>query len=107
MTKLRKSLSVVALLTLRAVAGSPPPAPSLVETGRHLYLFNCAHCHADDASGDEGPDLHGLKRSDARIASLILNGIKGEMPRFNQKLSEADVKALTAFLRELKQERSR
>ena len=94
------------MLSCMSASASPPPSPSLVETGRRLYLFNCAHCHADDATGDEGPDLHGLKRSDGRIAALIMNGIKGEMPRFNQKLSEADVKALTAFLRQLKPDHS-
>ena len=57
-------------------------------------LSNCAHCHGDDARGDEGPDLHGVTKSDARIASFIKNGIKGEMPKFGAKLSDADVQAL-------------
>ena len=76
--------------------------PALVATGRHLFLMNCAHCHADDATGDEGPNLHGVAKSDARIAALIQNGIKGEMPRFNEKLNEQDIQALIAFLRSLK-----
>ena len=74
----------------------------LVAQGQHLFLMNCAHCHGDDARGDEGPDLHGLRKTDARLSALINNGIKGEMPRFNQKLSEADVQALIAFLNSLK-----
>jgi len=78
-----------------------PPSP-LVAQGHHLFLMNCAHCHGDDAKGDEGPDLHGLSKSDARLSALINNGIKGEMPRFNQKLSESDVHAVVAFLDSLK-----
>ena len=63
--------------------------------------MNCAHCHAPDAHGDEGPDLHGVTKSDARIAALIKNGVKGEMPKFGTKLSDTDVQALTAFIRSL------
>jgi mono/diheme cytochrome c family protein len=73
-----------------------------VAQGRHLFLMNCAHCHGDDARGDEGPDLHGVRKTDARLSSLINNGIKGEMPRFDQKLSPPDVQALIAFLNSLK-----
>jgi mono/diheme cytochrome c family protein len=78
------------------------PQSSLVAQGQHLFLMNCAHCHGDDARGDEGPDLHGLHKTDARLSALINNGIKGEMPRFNQKLSPSDVQALIAFLNSLK-----
>src|SRR6476646_9945357 len=67
--------------------------------GRHLFLMNCAHCHGDDARGDEGPDLHDLRRSDARIHEVITAGIKGEMPSFGKKLGDSDSRALTAYLR--------
>lgn len=73
----------------------PPP-------GRSLFLKNCAHCHADDATGDEGPDLHGLERSDAFIAKRIRNGVKGKMTAFGQKFSQTDIDALIAYLRMLK-----
>jgi uncharacterized membrane protein len=85
---------------------SPSPAV-LVATGdaaqgRHLFLMNCAHCHGDDARGDEGPDLHDLHKSDARIHQVITAGIKGEMPSFAKKLGEAEIRELTAYLRTLK-----
>jgi len=70
--------------------------------GRNLFERNCAHCHGDDARGDEGPDLHSLKKSDARITKVVTQGIKGEMPAFGSKLNDTDVKALIAFLRTLK-----
>jgi mono/diheme cytochrome c family protein len=72
-----------------------------VSQGHQLFLMNCAHCHAPDATGDEGPNLHGVAKSDARIASLIKNGVKGEMPKFSAKLSDADIQALIAFIRSL------
>jgi len=69
--------------------------------GRHLFLMNCAPCHGDDARGDEGPDLHDLHRSDARIHEVITAGIKGEMPSFGKKLGDPDVRQLITYLRTL------
>jgi mono/diheme cytochrome c family protein len=85
-----------------SLASTNSPQNPLVAQGQHLFLMNCAHCHGDDARGDEGPDLHGLRKTDARLSALINNGIKGEMPRFNQKLSPSDIQALVAFLNSLK-----
>jgi mono/diheme cytochrome c family protein len=79
-----------------------PPAGTQERQGYELFIMNCAHCHGNDARGDEGPDLHGLTKSDARISSLIKNGIKGEMPKFGAKLTDTDVQALIAFVRSLK-----
>jgi len=80
-----------------------PPAGTQEHQGYTLFMMNCAHCHGNDARGDEGPDLHGVTKSDARITSIIKNGIKGEMPKFGTKLTDADVRALIAFVRSLKE----
>jgi|ERR1043166_7168171 mono/diheme cytochrome c family protein len=86
--------------------GGPSQAAALLskdaERGYTLFEQNCAHCHGEDARGDEGPDLHGVTKSDVRITSIIKNGIKGEMPKFGTKLTDADVRALIAFVRSLK-----
>jgi mono/diheme cytochrome c family protein len=66
-----------------------------------LFEKNCAHCHGDDARGDEGPNLHNLAKSDARIATIIKGGIKGEMPAFGKKFTEAEVQGLISYLRTL------
>ena len=63
--------------------------------------WNCAHCHGNDARGDEGPDLYDLRKSDERIHRQIIDGVKGEMPSFAKKLNDSDVRALTAYLRTL------
>jgi mono/diheme cytochrome c family protein len=70
--------------------------------GKRLFLMNCAHCHADDAHGDEGPDLYNLHKSDARIHQIVTGGVKGEMPSFAKKLNDQDIIAITAFLRTLR-----
>ncbi|MDD5200395.1 MAG: c-type cytochrome [Terrimicrobiaceae bacterium] len=84
-----------------APAGAIAAGPE-VAAGRRLFLFNCAHCHGQDARGDEGPDLHNLHKTDTRIHQVVTAGIKGEMPAFGKKLGDADIHALTAFLRTLR-----
>jgi mono/diheme cytochrome c family protein len=79
-----------------------PTAGTQAHKGYTLFMMNCAHCHGNDARGDEGPDLHGVTKSDERIASIIKNGVKGEMPKFDAKLADTDVQALVAFVRTLR-----
>ena len=88
-----------------ATPGKLPTVPAgqpLAAQGAKLFAFNCAHCHEIDATGDEGPDLYGLTKSDTRLKAIILGGIKDEMPSFGKKFKDQDVKALVAFLRTLK-----
>jgi len=103
---MRSQFSRPSLSSLTVGPAAPGTAALVIATanqeeGRRLFLLNCAHCHGDDARGDEGPDLHDLRKSDERIRQLILSGIKGEMPSFAKKLNDSDVSALTAYLRTL------
>ena len=95
------SISIPAFATTAQAAMKPPELAADAAQGRHLFLMNCAHCHGDDARGDEGPDLHDLHKSDARIHQVIIAGIKGEMPSFGKKLGGPDVRQLIAYLRTL------
>src|SRR5262245_3716186 len=83
-------------------ANNGPSKLEAVDRGRALFMKNCAHCHGEDARGDEGPDLHGLRKSDEWIARRIRNGLKGEMTAFGDKFSQEDMNALVAFLRSLR-----
>jgi cytochrome c6 len=74
-----------------------------------LWAQHCASCHGKDGSGSTtmGKKL-GLKDytkeqgfSDAEAANVIKNG-KGKMKGYKDKLSDADVKALVAYVRSLK-----
>ena|SRR6187200_1737289 len=76
--------------------------------GAALWAQSCASCHGKDGSGNTtmGKKL-GLKDytksqsfSDAEAANVIKNG-KGKMKAYKQ-LSDADVKALVAYVRSLK-----
>jgi mono/diheme cytochrome c family protein len=81
---------------------APAPAVASATAGRKLFLKNCAVCHAADAHGDDGPDLHGLDWTDQQIATRIRNGKKGAMTSFAGKLRPAEVDSLIAYLRTLK-----
>ena len=74
-----------------------------------LWAQNCAACHGKDGSGNTamGKKL-GVKDyttsqsfSDAEAANVIKTG-KGKMKGFGGKLSDADVKALVAYVRSFK-----
>ena len=78
-----------------------PTSPDPVAQGRKLFLASCAHCHGADATGDEGPDLHGVEASDRFISRTIARGIKGEMPSFARKLATPEIARLTAYVRSL------
>ena len=74
-----------------------------------LWSQHCASCHGKDGSGNTamGKKL-GVKDytkeqgfSDAEAANVISNG-KGKMKAYKGKLSDADVKALVAYVRSLK-----
>ena len=86
-------ISIPVFVNSAQAAIKPPELSANAAQGRHLFLMNCAHCHGDDAHGDEGPDLHNLHRSDSRIHEVIIAGIKGEMPSFGKKLGDPDVTA--------------
>ena len=74
-----------------------------------LWAQKCASCHGKDGSGNTamGKKL-GVKDytknqsfSDAEAKNAITNG-QGKMQAFKGKLSDADVKALVAYVRSLK-----
>jgi mono/diheme cytochrome c family protein len=73
-----------------------------------LWTQHCASCHGKDGSGNTmmGKKL-GVKdftkeqSSEAEATNVIKNG-KGNMTGYKDKLSDADVKALVAYVRSLK-----
>ena len=74
-----------------------------------IWSQHCASCHGKDGSGNTtmGKKL-GVKDykkeqgfSDAEATNIIKSG-KGKMKGFKDKLSDADVKALVAYVRSLK-----
>jgi cytochrome c6 len=76
------------------------------------YKSKCAGCHGADGSGGtpagkatgvrdfHSPDVQ--KESDAELADIIFKG-KNKMPKYSDKLKDAEIKDLAAYSRELGQ----
>lgn len=87
-----------------AAKAKPPDAPAsgvLVSTGHALFLSNCAPCHGANAQGDDGPNLHKLGLPNDTIALTVSTGVKNEMPSFEKKLKENDLKAIVSYVHTL------
>jgi cytochrome c6 len=75
------------------------------------YKSKCASCHAADGSGNTptGKALKVLdlrsddvqKKTDADLLAVTTNG-EGKMPAYKGKLSDAQIKDLVKFIRDLK-----
>ena len=103
-TNLMKRKILVFATIILASAGIGFAADAAANWAQH-----CASCHGKDGSGNTmmGKKL-GVKDytkqqsfSDAEAANVIKNG-KGKMKAYKDKLSDADVKALVAYVRSLK-----
>jgi mono/diheme cytochrome c family protein len=97
----RIAQSNISMPSSKSGVQSPAIKDPKAVAGAKLFALNCAHCHGVDATGDEGPDLHGVTKTDERIKSTILKGVKGEMPAFGKKLTENDAATLVVFIRSL------
>jgi len=87
--------------------------PAIIEMGREVFgdRGNCADCHGEDATGDEGPNLTDnqwlhLRGSYLAIANQIVKGVPFERsrtgivmpPRGGSTLSDEDVNAVAAYV---------
>lgn len=80
----------------------------LAAAGETVYLDNCASCHMEDGSGDRFQGAPNL--SDAiwlyggsaeAITQTVTNSRFGVMPAWNERLSEAEIRAVTSYVHQL------
>lgn len=82
-------------------------SPAAVAAGKQLFTFACANCHGADANGSRmAPALNDRtflsQTNDAAIQQIIAGGVAGTMmPAWGGRLTEADIAAITAYLRSL------
>ncbi len=98
-------LTAMALATLTASA-------AMAADGAAIYKAKCASCHAADGSGQtpmgksmKVRDLRSAevqKQSDAELRKITADG-KAKMPAYKGKLSEAELTAVVAHMRTMKQ----
>lgn len=92
------------LMSLPAMAAGPD--------GAALYKSKCVACHGADGSG-QTPVGKSMKLKDLRSDEVqkqtdleltkVISGGKGKMPAYGKQLSTADIQAIIAHLRTLKQ----
>ena len=68
--------------------------------GKTLFTGNCGSCHTltkAGTSGQVGPSLDGIQTGTAAIERQVRDG-GGAMPAFTGKLSDAEIKAIAAYV---------
>ncbi|MGR3760565.1 cytochrome-c oxidase, cbb3-type subunit III [Roseobacteraceae bacterium NS-SX3] len=90
-----------------SLSGEPKDA-SKVEAGSVVFADNCASCHMEDGSGDRAQgapnlaDAIWLYGGDyASIHETVTNSRYGVMPAWNTRLSEAEIRAVSAYVHQL------
>ncbi len=90
-----------------SLSGEPQDA-SLVAAGAEVYEINCASCHADDGTGDRWQGAPNL--TDAiwlyggsydKLVETVTYSRFGVMPAWNNRLDEAEVRAVAAYVHSL------
>jgi len=85
------------------IAGACTGTPDEGATGEEIFLQLCARCHSADLSGGIGPPLgpgsDAATRPDEFLRLTITRG-RGRMPSFRLTLSDEQIDAVIAYLRE-------
>jgi mono/diheme cytochrome c family protein len=116
--KLTNLSATVAISALLAILYGPTTTmaadASNNDLGENTFKTTCAMCHGQDGSGntDVGkslkiPDLHSTEvqsHSDEQLSQVIGNG-KNAMPPFKSSLTDDQIHALVAYVRQLKQKK--
>ena len=78
--------------------------PVSLAAGKTIFMtLGCAACHTlaeAGARGTTGPDLDKLKPDAATVAAQVVSG-GGGMPSFADKLTETDIRNLSAYIVEV------
>jgi cytochrome c6 len=103
---MKRNLVVLVVMMALLITAAP-----MLADGAATYKAKCAMCHGPDGAGQtamgKNMKLRDLgsaevqKATDAEWTKLITDG-KGKMPAYKGKLSDAEIKAVIAFMRTLK-----
>jgi mono/diheme cytochrome c family protein len=94
-----------------AAEAASAPAPSVAASSaaafdpRQLFANVCGWCHSSGGrEAGKGPKLMGTALTDGEIAYRIKTGKTGQMPAFGSALTEQQIAAVVAYIRNLKPE---
>jgi mono/diheme cytochrome c family protein len=69
-------------------------------SGAEVYQAKCG-CHGTEGKGGRGPALAGSSKSDDDLYKIIHDG-RDKMPAFGSQLTEAQIKKVVTYLKQLK-----
>ena len=85
----------------RSGSQSAPADPSA--SGEQLFATACGFCHqAGGRAAGRGPKLSGTDRPDDYLLNRIRVGKEGAMPAYGRAFTDAQLRALVAYIRGLK-----
>ncbi len=93
------------MLPAVTTAAAAPASPELIAEGQKLYGVLCTQCHGSSGQGTPlAPALNNQTfldtTPDAAIRQIIAMGVSGtRMPAWGGRLTDADIEAITAYLR--------
>ena len=88
----------------RAPAPAAAPAPDALD-GQKLFATTCGFCHQDGGrAAGRGPKLAATDRSDTDLINRIRAGKEGAMPAYGRAFTDAQLRAIVAYIRSLKEE---
>jgi mono/diheme cytochrome c family protein len=105
MSSMARVLALVAALGLAAVPAYAPGPPAAAEaaSAEQIFTNTCGFCHQNGGRAPgRGPKLSGTDRSDEYLLHRIRVGKEGAMPAYGRAFSEAQLRALVAYIRGLK-----
>ena len=85
-----------------ATTGGTTTSAGGAVNGETVFTSNCGSCHvlgAAGTTGSIGPNLDQLKPDEATVEQQVRNG-GGGMPAFQGRLSDAEIKAVSAYVAE-------
>lgn len=104
----KEEISQVVNYVMSLSPGGTPEDASQVEAGAVVFEDNCSSCHMEDGTGDRAQgapnltDAIWLYGGDyAAITETVVNARYGVMPNWNERLSEAEIRAVATYVHSL------
>lgn len=91
-----KAMAAAGAVLLLALAGCQNGTTQ--ESPQRVYELHCLGCHGAHGEGPWGPNIQGLKLTDAQIVKIIADG-SGKMPAFKGHLSDAQMHQLAEYVK--------
>lgn len=92
-----KTLALMLLVLPLLAIMSPGSAAAGAEDVAATYKAKCAPCHGAKSEKSFDPS-----KADAALVDAVVKGVKPKMPSYDGKLTEDQVKALVAYMRDLR-----